>query len=77
SELEEKVWQMIEQCEMIFDVRTQQDFSEVNLDNAVNFHLSELDKHFKDVKKDQLFVLYCSSGNSSGLAYQYLQSQGF
>ncbi|MEF1216113.1 rhodanese-like domain-containing protein, partial [Vibrio alginolyticus] len=27
--------------------------------------------------KDQAIVLYCRSGNRSGKAYQYLQSQGF
>ncbi|EGR2758523.1 rhodanese-like domain-containing protein [Vibrio parahaemolyticus] len=77
SERAEQGWQLIEQGAMIVDVRTPQEFSEGHLDNAVNFPLSELDKHFKDVKKDQLIVLYCRSGNRSGQAYQYLQSQGF
>ncbi|EHV5555356.1 rhodanese-like domain-containing protein [Vibrio parahaemolyticus] len=77
SERAEQGWQLIEKGAMIVDVRTPQEFSEGHLDNAVNFPLSELDKHFKDVKKDQLIVLYCRSGNRSGQAYQYLQSQGF
>ncbi|ENJ2866296.1 rhodanese-like domain-containing protein [Vibrio parahaemolyticus] len=77
SERAEQGWQLIEQGAMLVDVRTPQEFSEGHLDNAVNFPLSELDEHFKDVKKDQMIVLYCRSGNRSGQAYQHLQSQGF
>lgn len=77
SERAEKGWQLIEQGAMIVDVRTPQEFSDGHLDNAVNFPLSELDKHFKDIDKDKLIVLYCRSGNRSNQAYQYLQSQGF
>ncbi|MCF7480669.1 rhodanese-like domain-containing protein [Vibrio sp. J1-1] len=77
SERAEQGWQLIEQGAMIVDVRTPQEFAEGHLDDAVNFPLSELDKHFKDVKKDQLIVLYCRSGYRSGQAYQHLQSQGF
>lgn len=77
SERAEQGWQLIEKGAMIVDVRTPQEFSEGHLDNAVNFPLSELDKHFQYVDKDQAIVLYCRSGNRSGKAYQYLQSQGF
>ncbi|HHF3079222.1 TPA: rhodanese-like domain-containing protein [Vibrio diabolicus] len=77
SERAEQGWQLIEKGAMIVDVRTPQEFSEGHLDNAVNFPLSELDKHFQAVDKDQAIVLYCRSGNRSGQAYQYLQSQGF
>ncbi|EOX4962398.1 rhodanese-like domain-containing protein [Vibrio alginolyticus] len=77
SERAEQGWQLIDKGAMIVDVRTPQEFSEGHLDNAVNFPLSELDKHFQDVDKDQAIVLYCRSGNRSGKAYQYLQTQGF
>lgn len=77
SERAEKGWLLIEQGAMIVDVRTPQEFSQGHLDNAVNFPLSNLDKHVKDINKDQLIVLYCRSGNRSSQAYQYLQSQGF
>ncbi|WP_050905847.1 rhodanese-like domain-containing protein [Vibrio campbellii] len=77
SERAEQGWQWIEQGAMIVDVRTTQEFADGHLDNAVNFPLSELDKHFANVDKDTQIVLYCRSGNRSGQAYQYLQSQGF
>ena len=66
-----------EQGAMIVDVRTPQEFADGHLDKAVNFPLSELDKHFANVDKDTQIVLYCRSGNRSGQAYLYLQSQGF
>ncbi|CAM2980957.1 rhodanese-like domain-containing protein [Vibrio mytili] len=77
SERADKGWKLIEQGAMIVDVRTPQEFSAGHLDNAVNFPLSELDKHVQSIEKDQMIVLYCRSGNRSGQAYQYLQSQGF
>lgn len=77
SERAEKGWQLVERGAMIVDVRTPQEFSNGHLNNAVNFPLSELDQHFKDIDKDRLIVLYCRSGNRSGQAYKYLQSQGF
>lgn len=70
-------WEWIEQGAMIVDVRTPQEFADGHLDNAVNFPLSELDKHFANVDKDTQIVLYCRSDNRSAQAYQYLQSQGF
>ncbi|MGR5238783.1 rhodanese-like domain-containing protein [Vibrio alfacsensis] len=77
SERAEQGWALIEQGAMIVDVRTPQEFANGHLDNAFNFPLSELDKHFANIDKDTQIVLYCQSGNRSGKAYQYLQSQGF
>ncbi|BDR15573.1 rhodanese-like domain-containing protein [Vibrio sp. STUT-A11] len=77
SERAEQGWLLIEQGAMIIDVRTPREFAEGHLDNAVNFPLSELDKHYKGIVKDKEIVLYCRSGNRSGKAYQYLQSKGF
>lgn len=76
SERAEQGWQWIEQGAMIVDVRTPQEFADDHLDNAVNFPLSELDKHFANVDKDTQIVLYCRSGNRSGQAYQYLHHKG-
>ncbi|CAE6953844.1 rhodanese-like domain-containing protein [Vibrio alginolyticus] len=77
SERAEQGWQLIEQGALVVDVRTPQEYAEGHIDNALNFPLSELDKHFKDIDKNKMIVLYCRSGNRSGKAYQYLQSQGF
>lgn len=70
-------WEKIQQGAMIVDVRTPQEFSAGHLDNAVNFPLSELDKHFSTIDKNRPIVVYCRSGNRSGIAYDYLVEQGF
>ncbi|MGF1911779.1 rhodanese-like domain-containing protein [Vibrio kasasachensis] len=77
SERAEIGWQKIEQGAMIVDVRTPQEFTSGHLKNAVNFPLSELDRHFLKVDKSQPIVVYCRSGNRSGIAYDYLVEQGF
>ncbi|GAM70171.1 phage shock protein E [Vibrio sp. JCM 19236] len=70
-------WQWIEQGALLVDVRTVQEFDAGHLDSALNFPLSELDRHFANIDKDTQIVLYCRSGNRSGQAYQYLRSKGF
>ncbi len=77
SERAEQGWRLIEQGAMIVDVRTPAEFSQGHIVDAVNFPLSDLEKHFKEIDKNQMIVLYCRSGNRSDKAYQYLQSQGF
>ncbi|KGY14290.1 sulfurtransferase [Vibrio tubiashii] len=77
SERAEIGWQWIEQGALIVDVRTPQEFSAGHLENAINYPLSELNKHFANIDKNTQIVLYCRSGNRSGQAYQYLKSQGF
>lgn len=70
-------WEWIEQGAMLVDVRTVQEFDAGHLDNAHNFPLSDLDRHFANIDKDTQIVLYCRSGNRSGQAYQYLRSKRF
>ncbi len=77
SERARIAWEKIQQGAMVVDVRTPQEFASGHLDQAVNFPLSELDKHFATIDKDQPIVVYCRSGNRSGIAYDYLSEQGF
>ncbi|MDA0147409.1 rhodanese-like domain-containing protein [Vibrio sp. LaRot3] len=73
----EQGWQLIEQGALLVDVRTPQEFEQGHLKNALNYPLSDLDKHFANINKNTLIVLYCRSGNRSGQAYDYLTKQGF
>ncbi|MGF1776053.1 rhodanese-like domain-containing protein [Vibrio nomapromontoriensis] len=77
TERAQQGWQLIEQGAMLVDVRTPQEFVDGHIDNSVNYPLSEIEKHFSHVDKSTSIVLYCRSGNRSGQAYRYLQSQGF
>lgn len=77
SERAEIGWQWIEQGALIIDVRTPQEFEQGHLKNAVNFPLSVLDEYVADVAKETQIVLYCRSGNRSGIAFKYLTRKGF
>ena len=77
SERADKGWQLISEGALVIDVRTPQEFSAGHLDDALNYPLSELDRHVADLDKSQLIVVYCRSGARSGRAYEYLLSQGF
>ncbi|GMQ46228.1 rhodanese-like domain-containing protein [Vibrio sp. 10N] len=70
-------WELIEQGAIVIDVRTPQEFNAGHLEQAVNYPLSELDKHIATLDKSQSIVLYCRSGNRSGQAMAYMQSKGF
>nr|WP_162046536.1 rhodanese-like domain-containing protein [Vibrio taketomensis] len=77
SQRADTAWQLIDQGAMIVDVRTPGEFAAGHLDNAINYPLAELDRHFQNVDKSRHIVVYCRSGNRSGIAYDYLIEQGF
>lgn len=60
------------------DVRTPQEFASGHVDAAINIPLDQL-MHRLDAFKDFTgpIVLYCRSGNRSGMAQLLLQAQGF
>ncbi|USH04952.1 rhodanese-like domain-containing protein [Grimontia kaedaensis] len=77
TERAEYGWEMIEQGAMVVDVRTPAEFDDGHLSGALNYPVTELDKHIQHLDKDTPLVLYCRSGVRSGAAYQYLLSKGF
>ena len=77
SERAETGWEMIGEAALVVDVRTPEEFKQGNLDNAINYPLSEVAMHFASIDKAKPIVFYCRSGNRSGQAYQYLKAQGF
>ncbi len=61
----------------IIDVRTPQEFAHGNYPGAINIPLDRLPQHIteiKDMKKP--IVIYCRSGNRSGMATAILQQSG-
>lgn len=77
SERAVKGWDKVSEGALLVDVRTPGEFKEQHLSGAVNYPLSDLLIHFKDVDKDLPIVVYCRSGNRSGQAKRILNSQGF
>ncbi len=59
------------------DVRTPEEFAEGHIDNAINIPLDQVPhrvSEFKDLPKP--VVVYCRSGNRSGMAKTILQQNG-
>ncbi len=77
SERAATAWQLVESGALLVDVRTPNEFAQGHLDHAINIPLDTVDTGFKDIAKDRSIVVYCRSGNRSGIAMQSLIKQGF
>lgn len=65
---------------IVIDVREPEEFAASHVENAINLPLSGLmsgQANLDTFPKDSEIVLYCNSGNRSGVAAQIFQSQGF
>jgi phage shock protein E len=65
--------------DVVIDVRTAQEFQAGHVDGALNIPHTEIAQDiFKaKVNKDDHVILYCRSGNRSGIALKTLQGIGF
>lgn len=65
---------------VIIDVREPNEFAAGNVAGAINIPLSSLVKHASDnldVPKNAKIIVYCNSGNRSGVAMKILQDLGY
>ncbi len=71
--------QLMETGVTIIDVRTPQEYSEGYIQDAINidWYSSDFQNKIEKLNHQQPVVLYCRSGNRSGLAAEKLQSMGF
>lgn len=60
---------------VIIDVRTRQEFEEEHLEGAINIAVDELSSSVFD--KEKIIFVYCTSGNRSKSAYNFLQNSGY
>lgn len=69
----------INEYSTVIDVRTEQEYKEGHLKNAINIpHVeikNKIKEHVKD--KDQKIILYCRSGRRSGIAENILKEMGY
>jgi len=56
--------------------RTPEEFAQGHLDNAINIPLNTVETGFADIAKDRSIVVYCRSGNRSGMAMESLVKHG-
>jgi len=62
---------------VIIDVRTASQFSGGHVSGSINIPLQEISNRLDEIKEmKEPLVLCCASGNRSGIAAQWLSSQG-
>ncbi|MEH6472855.1 MAG: rhodanese-like domain-containing protein [Halopseudomonas sp.] len=76
---EQQAWSLIQQGSLIIDVRTTEEYAASHLPNALHIPYQQIEKQFAllEIRKDRPVVLYCRSGNRSGIAYSILQDAGY
>ena len=65
---------------IIVDVREPQEYALGHVNGAINLPLSRFSEEIKrleELSKDRELILYCQSGNRSGVAINILKSLGF
>lgn len=63
----------------ILDVRTEEEFNESHIDNAILLPLDEIDENVEEVFKDknETILVYCKSGVRSKYASQIMTQKGY
>ncbi len=76
---EARGWELIAQGALLVDVRTPEEFASGHLENAVNIPHTETVARLSEygANKNQSIVVYCRSGNRSGIAEGLLVEHGF
>lgn len=63
----------------LIDVRSNQEYEEGHLNGAINISLYNIEKEIENIvkDKDELIILYCSSGSRSKEAKKILEELGY
>ncbi len=70
-------YQKYEEGVFLLDVRTQAEWDEAHVPNAVLIPLDELESRLSEVPSDQELIVICRSGNRSLTATELLRDNGF
>ena len=76
---EETAWNMINQGALLIDVRTDQEYIEGHLTDAILIPHPRIVDQFAslEIRKDRQVVLYCRSGRRAGVAEAALRKAGY
>jgi len=74
-----QAWPMIENGALLIDVRTQGEFDAGHLDGAINIPWEETNALMEAIgdDMDRPVVVYCRSGNRSGMSKKALDAKGY
>lgn len=73
----EIAWELVEQGGVLIDVRTPSEYEAEKIEQAQNIPLQILESRVNALDKNKAIVVYCRSGNRSGVATNFLRKQGF
>lgn len=74
----DKAKEMMDTKEVIvLDVRSQDEFNERHIENAINIDVNDIEKANGLIEKDQTILVYCQSGNRSKKASKKLVKMGY
>ena len=62
---------------VLLDVRAAQEKDFINLPFALAIPINELPQRLNEIPHDKLVATFCSGGDRAGVAFAYLQTQGF
>lgn len=76
---EDTGWEKIADGALLVDVRTEQEYASGHIDGALLIPYQQIVEQFaaRGIPKDQPVVLYCRSGNRSGIAERALREAGY
>ncbi|WP_070120382.1 rhodanese-like domain-containing protein [Bacillus marinisedimentorum] len=61
----------------VIDVREHEEVAEGMIPGAKHIPLGEIQERANELEKGKEYIMVCRSGNRSGMATEYLNSQGF
>lgn len=62
---------------LIIDVRTNREYEEGHIENAINIPFEKLSKEYNKMPRDLILILYCKSGGTALLAAKELYDRGY
>ncbi|OYZ02663.1 MAG: sulfurtransferase [Sphingobacteriia bacterium 28-36-52] len=68
---------VIEEGAFLVDVRTPGEFADGNVKGSVNIPLDNLTQEIAKFRDKKNIIVFCRSGNRSGMAKSLLEQQGF
>lgn len=74
---ENSVYEIMEENEhIIIDVRTEEEYQELHVEDSINIPYDEIDKGI-NLDKDKIIFVYCKSGGRSKIAFNTLTDLGY